>query len=70
VATWALGEVLRRAPSAGLSQVLLVCVDDNIASNKTIERHRGLFQDVVVQDGVRLRRYWIDLDQAATTMER
>jgi predicted acetyltransferase len=70
VATWALGEVLRRARGAGLSKVLLVCVDDNIASIKTIERHRGLLQDVVVHDGVRFRRYWIDLDQAATTIER
>jgi predicted acetyltransferase len=70
VATWALGEVLRHAAASGLRQVLLVCLDDNIGSIKTIERHDGLFERVVADDGVRLRRYWIDLGDAASTVER
>jgi predicted acetyltransferase len=64
VATWALGEVLGRAPAVGLQQVLLVCLDDNVASIKTIEHHGGLLDEVVMHDGIRLRRYWIDLHQA------
>lgn len=66
VATWALGEVLGRAPAVGLQQVLLVCLDDNVASIKTIERHGGWLDDVIMRDGIRLRRYRIDLRLART----
>lgn len=70
VATWALGEALRRAAVSGLRRVLLVCVDDNVASIKAIERHGGLLEAVVADGGVRLRRYWIDLDEETSTAER
>jgi predicted acetyltransferase len=69
IATWALGEVLRRAPESGLNHVLLVCLDDNIPSIKTIERHRGVLEHVVNDGGVRVRRYWIDLTQGAMRRE-
>src|SRR5438128_907252 len=65
VATWALGEVLRLAPAEGLDRVLLVCVDDNLASIKTIERHGGVLEQTVSGDGgVRVRRYWVDLAES------
>src|SRR6478672_1906002 len=61
VATWALGHVLPHAGGAGLERVLLVCLDDNAASIKTIERCRGVL-DRTVDDGHGLRRrYWIDV---------
>lgn len=66
VATWALGELLGRAPAVGLQRVLLVCLDDNVPSITTIEHHGGLLDDVIVRDGIQLRRYWIDLHETRT----
>jgi len=61
IATWAVGTLLPRARAAGLSRLLLVCLDDNVGSIKTIERHGGVL-DKVVDDGHGLvRHYWIDL---------
>ena len=61
VATWALGQVLQSAREAGLERVLLVCLDDNAASIKTIERRGGVL-DRTVDDGNGLaRHYWIAL---------
>ncbi|GAB3792629.1 GNAT family N-acetyltransferase [Nocardioides ungokensis] len=61
IATWALGELLPRARTAGLSRLLLVCLDDNVGSISTIERHGGVLEKVVDEEHGRLRRYWIDL---------
>ena len=65
IATWALGEVLRHAQAAGLHRILAVCLEDNIASIKTIQRHAGVLEGVVTDEhGLRRRRYWIELGQA------
>lgn len=61
IATWALGAVLPHARAASLSRLLLVCLDDNVASINTIERHNGIFENVVADGDVLVRRYWIDL---------
>jgi predicted acetyltransferase len=61
VATWALGELLPHARAAALDRVLLVCLDDNVGSIKTIERHGGVLEAVVDDDHGLVRRYWIDL---------
>jgi predicted acetyltransferase len=61
IATWALGELLPHARAAGLNRVLLVCLDDNVGSIKTIERHAGVLEKVVDDDHGLVRRYWIDL---------
>ncbi len=61
LATWALGQVLPHAREAGLDRALLVCMDDNAASIRTIERSGGVL-DSTVDDGHGLvRRYWISL---------
>jgi predicted acetyltransferase len=41
--------------------VLLTCHDDNLASARTIEKHRGVLEDVRDVESGRMRRYWIDL---------
>jgi len=41
LATWALGELLPHARAAGLGRLLLVCLDDNVGSIRTIERNGG-----------------------------
>lgn len=61
VATWALGELLPHARGAGLNRLLLLCLDDNVNSIKTIERHGGVLEKVVDDDHGLVRRYWIDL---------
>ncbi len=61
IATWALGALLPRARAAGLSRVLLVCLDDNLGSIKTIERCGGILEQVVDQGHGLVRRYWIDV---------
>ncbi|MGC4821602.1 GNAT family N-acetyltransferase [Micromonospora sp. DT63] len=62
VASWALGEMLKEARAAlGLDRVLVICLADNLASARTVERNGG------VLDGIRdtghgpVRRYWINL---------
>jgi predicted acetyltransferase len=61
IATWALRQMLISAREAGLTQVLVVCADDNLASAKTIERCGGALEDVRLTDLGFARRYWIDL---------
>lgn len=64
LATWALGEVLLKAPALGLDRVLLTCDDGNVGSARTIESHGGVLEDVrSTEIGVK-RRYWIALDDA------
>ncbi len=61
VATWVLGEVLPHARVAGLSRLLLVCLDNNMGSIKTIERHGGVLEKVTDNGHGVVRHYWIDL---------
>ncbi len=46
----------------GIDRVLVTCDDDNIGSIKTIERNRGVLQNVVRGSDLSVpkRRYWID----------
>ncbi|GAA1671601.1 GNAT family N-acetyltransferase [Kribbella yunnanensis] len=60
LATWALGEILNEARARGMARVLLVCVDDNEASARTIERNGGVLEEVRGP----VRRYWIELPAA------
>lgn len=56
-ASAALGMALDQARSRGLTRVLVVCEEDNIASRRTIEGRGGAYQDS--RSGK--RRYWIEL---------
>ncbi len=60
-ATWALEQVLRQAKEAGLERVLLVCMDSNAASIKTIERCGGVLGKTVDDEHGLVRRHWIHL---------
>ena len=61
VGTWAMGALLAHARAAGLSRLLLVCLDDNVGSIKIIERHAGVLEKLVDEEHGLVRRYWIDL---------
>jgi predicted acetyltransferase len=65
LATWALGEVVRRAGTLGLDRVLVTCDVDNVGSIRTIERNGGVLEDV--RQGK--RRYWIAVPRAGSTDE-
>ncbi len=63
-ASWALSKMLERCHDVlGLDRALLVCLEDNIASARTIERCGGVLEGIVDDEarGVRIRRYWATL---------
>ncbi|MCR4722657.1 MAG: GNAT family N-acetyltransferase [Eubacteriales bacterium] len=49
--------------SVGLDRILVCCLDDNVASRKTILANGGIFDDTVYEpsEKVTLERYWIEL---------
>ncbi|WP_405059895.1 GNAT family N-acetyltransferase [Kribbella sp. NBC_01505] len=60
VASWALGAILQEARALGLQRVLVVCLADNPASARTIERNGGVLEEIRGP----VRRYWIELPAA------
>ncbi|MFD2083220.1 Predicted acetyltransferase [Actinopolymorpha cephalotaxi] len=61
LASWALREMLGEARALGLDRVLVPCLEDNVASARTIERNGGVLEGVRDSDHGPVRRYWIDL---------
>jgi predicted acetyltransferase len=51
-------DLLRRL---GVERALITCDDDKVGSATVIERCGGVLQDVVDDDGVLKRRYWVKL---------
>jgi predicted acetyltransferase len=63
LAGWALGEMLREAHTLlGLDRVLIPCLDDNVASARTIESRGGVLEGLRHFEDFSVRRYWISLD--------
>lgn len=60
-ATKMLGLALIEASKLWIDRILLWCYDDNIASQKTIEKNGGVFDRFTDHDGKKSRRYWIEL---------
>lgn len=54
---------LQEAQKLWLQKVLITCSDDNIWSYKVIEANGGVFERFSEKDGIKKRRYWIDLYQ-------
>lgn len=61
LATWMLRQACQEAKKQGLDKVLLTCAEDNEASARTIEGAGGCYQDQVLEKGVWVKRYWLDL---------
>jgi predicted acetyltransferase len=59
-ASFALARTLDAARGLGLDRVLITCLDENVASARTIERAGGLLEDIRETDFGTIRRYWID----------
>ena len=64
LATWAVGQVLERASTLGLENVLVVCAADNTASAHVIERHGGRLEGIRTTRRGPARRYWIKVSSA------
>ena len=60
-ATEILRQSLQIAHGLGITKVLMTCDDDNVASQKVIEKHGGVLEDKILHDEVLLRRYWIQI---------
>lgn len=47
----------------GLKKLLITCLEDNIASERTIRANGGIYESTVYDESkdVRLKRFWIEL---------
>ena len=64
LATWALAEMLDEARAAlNVPRVLILCLADNIASGRTIERNGGVLETIRDTAHGPVRRYWTALDR-------
>lgn len=52
---------LPHAAALGLTRVMVSCDQTNVASARTIERCGGVLENEVLEEGRRIRRYWITL---------
>ena len=52
---------LEKAKALGIDRALVTCNDDNLPSAGTIDACGGVLENVVLEEGKPLRRYWIDL---------
>ncbi|MDD2916995.1 MAG: GNAT family N-acetyltransferase [Candidatus Gracilibacteria bacterium] len=52
---------LLEAKKIGLDKILIACDDTNVASARVIEKNGGVFESFNNEDGVKRRRYWIDI---------
>lgn len=63
IGTWAMGEVLKEAKKLGLDRLLVTCDEENIPSQKLIEKFGGVHEDTIpsLETGRPLMRWWVDL---------
>lgn len=52
---------LDKCRELSLERVLMCCDSDNFASARTIEKNGGVLENVVVDGGAPVKRYWITL---------
>lgn len=66
-ATQMLGMALKEARKLGIFRVMLACEVDNIGSQKIIEKHGGVLEDVAKLDEAdpepTMMRWWVDLNK-------
>lgn len=53
---------LEECKKIGINRVLMTCDKDNLGSSKSIQNNGGILEnEVLLEDGKKLQRYWIDL---------
>ena len=55
-----LRQALLLAKALAIHEVLITCNDDNLGSINVIEKHGGVLENKVDEEGRLLRRYWIN----------
>lgn len=53
--------VLQECQKLGIKKVLMCCDKENIASARTIIKNGGILENEVLDNGVWIQRYWIEL---------
>ncbi len=62
-ASYLLKQALTKCKELNITQVLITCNEDNIASAKVILKNGGIEEDLfITEEGLMKRRFWIDLD--------
>lgn len=52
---------LEECNKLGIKKVLMCCNKDNVCSAKTIIKNGGVLENEIIDDGVLIQRYWIQL---------
>lgn len=52
---------LQEYQKLGIKKVLMCCDKENIASTRTIIKNDGILENEVLDNGVWIQRYWIEL---------
>ncbi len=52
---------LQECQKLGIKKVLMCCDKENIASARTIIKNGGILENEVLDNGVWIQRYWIEL---------
>lgn len=52
---------LLEAKERGIDRVLITCNAENIASENTIKANGGKLENIVMDDGEKVKRFWIEL---------
>ena len=60
-ATKMIALALEECKKLGINRVLMCCNSENIASKKSIIKNGGVLENIVIEDGKPLERYWIDI---------
>jgi len=60
-ATKMLNLALMKAKELNIMKILITCDKSNMDSAKTIIKNGGVLENEVIEDGVVIQRYWIDL---------
>ena len=53
--------VLQECQKLGIKKVLMCCDKENIASARSIIKNDGILENEVLDNGVWIQRYWIEL---------
>lgn len=55
---------MEKCKELGIDKVLITCKQSNIASSKSIQRSKGVLEnEVAMEDGTIMQRFWIDLEK-------
>ena len=54
---------LNNAKELGIERLLITCHSDNAASEKTIIANGGIYEKMIVVDGIEIKRYWVKVEK-------